>query len=427
MENSVATNLKNIEKFKSYTNLCIKCGFCANFCPIYNEEKKEGSVARGKNQTIRAVAEGKQEFSKEFFNIIDNCLLCKSCVENCPAKSRIDHAVTAARADYVDKKGLQLIKRLAFKFVLSNRPVFGLLLRIASWFQFVIPKSEGKFRHLPDFLPALMAGRTIPNFPSRFLRRQVPERNLPKGAPRYKIGFFSGCATEFVFPETGSELVKILTDLGCEVIFDRRQGCCGAPVYFSGDFKLGKQMALQNIAALEKYDYIITGCATCGSALKDYPVYLADTDEEKKRFEAFSKKMKDFSEFIIDILAADPEKFEVKPEYQGKKVTWHTPCHLGRHQEIKEQPRKILKALKNITYIEAPNADKCCGMGGSYTITHHEVSNKIANRKATGIASTGAEIVVTACPGCVIQIKDALARQGVKIPVIHIAELFKVK
>ena len=418
---------KNIKKFQADIELCMKCGFCAYFCPIYKEEKEEGSLARGKNELILSVFKGKQELTPGFFKIIDNCLLCKTCVQNCPAKARIDHAITAARADFTKKNGLPLLKRLIFKYILLNRTIFGIILRFASLFQFILPKSEGGFRHLPNFLPAIMAGRTIPQFPYKFLRRLVPERNVPKDPPRYKIAFFSGCATEFMFPETGVMMINTLTALGCEVIFDKKQGCCGAPVYFSGDFKTGKEMSLQNIEHLENYDYIVTGCATCGSALKDYPTYLADTPEEKKRFESFAAKVKDFNEFIIDILSTDPEIFELKPEFEGKSATWHSPCHLVRHQEISDQPRKILKSLNGLKFVEMPNADQCCGMGGSFTITHYDVSKKIADRKVEGIKSTGADIVVTACPGCVIQIRDALSRHNSKIPVYHISELFQVR
>ena len=405
----------------------MKCGFCASFCPIYKEEKHEESLARGKNQLILFALKDEQKLTPGFFKIIDNCLLCKTCVIYCPAKTRIDHAVTAARADFAREKGLPLIKSLIFKYILLNRTIFGIILRFTSFFQFVLPKSEGRFRHLPHFLPAIMAGRTIPQFPHKFLHRLIPERNVPEGSPRYTIAFFSGCATEFIFPETGVMMVNTLTALGCEVIFDKKQGCCGAPVYFSGDFKTGKEMSLRNIERMEKYDYIVTGCATCGSGLKDYPTYLADTPEEKKRFESFAAKVKDFNEFIIDILSTDPEMFELKPEFKGKSATWHSPCHLVRHQEISEQPRKILKSLEKLKYIEMPNADQCCGMGGSFTITHYDVSKKIADRKVEGIKITGADIVVTACPGCVIQIRDALSRHNIKTPVYHISELFQVR
>lgn len=419
--------LQNLIKFQSDINQCMKCGFCSYFCPIYTEEKREGGLARGKNEIIRSVLNNGYKMSKGFYRIINDCLLCKTCVVNCPANARIDHAVIAARADFVEVKGLPPIKVFAYKFVLSNRTIFGIILRIVSWFQFILPKSEGKFSHLPNFLPAMVAGRTTPHFPSKFLRNRLPERNLPKGTPRGRVAFFSGCATEFMFPEQGVKIVEILKDLGCEVIYDKRQGCCGAPVYFSGDLKTGKNLARNNVKYLEEYDYIVTGCATCGSGLKDYSTYLADTPEEKKRFESFAAKVKDFSEFIIDILSIEPELFTLKPEFEGKRVTWHSPCHLVHHQKIREQPRKILKSLDNIRFVEMPNADQCCGMGDSYTITHYDVSKKIADRKVEGIKATEADIVATACPGCVIQIRDALCRHNSKIPVYHIAELFQIR
>ena len=154
----MAERLENIRKFQADVEQCMKCGFCGYFCPIYREEREEKGLARGKDQLIRSVLDGEQELSPGFYQAIDNCLLCKTCVQYCPAKTRTDHAVMAARADYVAEKGLPLAKRIVFRWVLPNRWLFGVALRLASWFQRVLPRGEGRFRHLPQFLSALGAG-----------------------------------------------------------------------------------------------------------------------------------------------------------------------------------------------------------------------------------------------------------------------------
>jgi glycolate oxidase iron-sulfur subunit len=416
----------------------MKCGFCGYFCPVYREEKDEKGLARGKDQLIRFALEGEQDLSKGFYQAIDNCLLCKTCVQYCPAKTRIDHAVTAARGDYVAAKGLPLSKRIVFRHVLPHRWLFGTALRLASWFQFILRRGEGKFRHLPQFLSALGAGRAVPEIAPKFLRRTLPERSPARGKPKYRVGFFSGCATEYVFPEIGQMMVDVLVSLDCEVTFDKRQGCCGAPVYLSGDFRTGGKMAKRNVETFEQYDYVVTGCATCSSGLSEYPTYLAETPEEEERFEKFAAKVKDFNEFVIDVLAAIPSvghecptewagRLELKPRFRGKTVTWHDPCHLARYQEISAQPRQILKALDGLEFVEMPNADRCCGLGGSFSITHYEVSKKIADHKVEGIAASGADVVVTACPGCMIQLRDALSRHKKTVEVVHIGELFTVQ
>lgn len=419
-------SLKNVRKFAGDVAQCMKCGFCSYFCPVYREEKDEKALARGKNQLIRFLLKGEQGLTPGFYQAIDNCLLCKTCVQYCPAKTRIDHAVTAARGDYAAERGLPLSKSIVFRHILPHRWLFGLALRVASWFQFLLPRGEGKFRHLPQFLSALGAGRAVPEIAPKFLREALPERSPASGKARYRVGFFSGCATEYMFPEVGRMIVDVLTALDCDVVFDRRQGCCGAPVFFSGDFESGRKLALQNLEALEGYDYIVTGCATCSSGLREYPVYLSGTPGEKRRFEAFAAKVKDFNAFVIDVLAADPGRFELNPRLKGKTVTWHDPCHLLRHQQVGDQPRRILKSLEGVRFVEMPDADRCCGLGGSFSITHHDVSKKIADHKVAGFEASGADAVVTACPGCMVQLRDALSRHGNGAEVLHIGELFRV-
>jgi glycolate oxidase iron-sulfur subunit len=343
----------------------------------------------------------------------------------CPAKTQIDRVVVGARAQMVKNKGLPFIKDFAFRKVMSNRKAFGRYVKLASKFQWLMPKTEGKVRHLPDFLKALGQGRNIPEIAKVFLRDMVKKVNKPQDgkAPKMRVGFFMGCATDFIYPELGLKLIDFLTKRGVEVVIPDEQNCCGAAIYFSGDFDTGRMLAEQNIKAFNDVDYIVTACGTCSSTLKDYQKYLPDTEDQQKRYEAFEKKVKDMTEFVIDVMKIKPEELKLKKEFEGKTATWHDPCHLVRYQNIKDQPRNILKALKGLKYVEMPNADLCCGMGGSFSVYHYDITKKIADKKMDGIKATGADIVVTACPGCMINLIDNTLRNKMPQKVHHLLEL----
>ncbi len=417
-------NLKELSKIQQYAAQCMKCGFCSFFCPVYQEERTETSVARGKNYLVREILAGRQEFTKEMADIIGKCLLCKRCVVNCPSKTQIDRVVVGARAEMVNKKGLGFIKDFAFRKVMADRKKFGRYVKLAQKFQWMLPKTEGKIRHLPDFIKGL-GKRNIPEIADRFLRDMVKEVNKPQDgkAPVMKIGFFSGCAMDFVAPETGLKIIDFLTKKGVEVVYPQDQNCCGAAIYFSGDFETGRKLAEENIKAFEKFDYVVTGCGTCSSTLKDYAKYLSENEDQQKRYDAFAKKVKDLTEFVVDVMKINLEELKLKKEFEGKTATWHDPCHLVRYQNIKDQPRAILKALKGLKFAEMPNADMCCGMGGSFSVYHYDLTKKIADKKMAGIKATNADIVVTACPGCIINLQDNVIRSKMPQKVYHFLEL----
>ena len=405
----------------------MKCGFCSFFCPVYQEEKTETSVARGKNYLIKQVLQGNQEFTPEMGEVISKCLLCKRCAANCPSKTQIDRVVVAARAQMVKDKGLGFIKDFAYRKVMANKKAFGRYIKLAKAFQWMLPKTEGKIRHLPDFLKALGAGRNIPALAPVFFHDQMkPLYKTQDGkAPKMRVGFFMGCATDFVYPDLGFKLIDFLTKRGVEVVVPEDQNCCGAAIYFGGDLETGRILADKNIKAFKdlNVDYIVTACGTCSSTLKDYQKYLPDTEDQQKRYEEFEKKIKDSTEFVIDVMKVPLEDFKLRKEFEGKTATWHDPCHLVRYQNIKDQPRAILKSLKGLKYVEMANADMCCGMGGSFSVYHYDLTKKIAKKKMDGITATGADIVVTACPGCMINLIDNVLQNKMTQKVYHFLEL----
>jgi len=304
-------DLKELKKIEKYADQCMKCGFCTFFCPVYQEELVESSAARGKIFLTKQILQREQQLSDEVMDIVGKCLLCKACAVNCPAKTQVDRVIVGARAQGIQERGLPLIKRLIFRHLMANRRLFGLSVKLVSKFQWMIPGKEGKMKHLPDFLKALGQGRNIPEIAGVLLRDQVKEVNPPRDLkpPRMRVGYFMGCATDFVFPETGLKTIEFLTSRGIEVVVPKTQNCCGAAIYFSGDLATGRMLAYKNIEAFKNVDYVVTTCATCSSSLKDYKVYLPENDQQQKDFEDFSKKIKDITEFVVDVLDIPPVNF----------------------------------------------------------------------------------------------------------------------
>jgi glycolate oxidase iron-sulfur subunit len=418
---------KEIRRFQKDSDLCMKCGFCMTSCPIYREELVESSVARGRNALVRSLVKGEINFTPEYAERIDKCTLCKNCTVNCPAHVEIPSVVIAARADNYRNMGLKFPFNVIYKSILPRRVLFGRMVKLAGQAQKVFfPKGQGTLRHLPLFLSAMGKGRNIPQVSNKFLRQRVPVVNSPPpGTPvKFRVGYMTGCMTDYIFPELGLKTIQFLNRHGMEVVVPREQGCCGAPVYMgAGDFATGRKMADINVHAFKDLEYVIVDCATCGSAMKDYEKYLADNEERQKSYQNFAGKLIHVTAFLTDILKLPNKAYTAIDSIKGQTVTWHDPCHLVRYMGIKEQPREILKACKDIQYVEMNEADKCCGMAGSFSLKYYDLSKKIAARKLENIINTKADIVVTACPGCQIQLMDIIARRNLPIRVMNILEL----
>ena len=420
---------EEIKRFESNLEQCTKCGFCTFWCPVYQEERVEPSVARGKNMMIRGLLSGELEYTKEFADRLSKCTLCMACTANCPTKAQVPNVIVAARADTVKARGVSFPYNVIYHWLLPHRRLFGNVVRFASWIQGIfLPKTEGTIRHLSLFLSALGKGRQIPEIAPKFLRQMVAVVNKPPAgvATKMRAGYFTGCMTDFVFPDLGKHIVDFLTRNGVEVVVPKEQGCCGAPVFLgAGDFETGRKLADSNVRAFEDVDCIISDCATCTSALKDYAKFLADTPERKEAYARFGNKLKDISEFLVDVLQLPASAYKAAPGVRGKKVTWHDPCHLVRHLEIKEPPRQIIKSIPGVEYVEMPDADRCCGMAGTFSIYYYDLSKNIADKKMEAIKSTGADIVVSSCPGCEIQLIDGTIRNKMPVKVMHIIDLLE--
>jgi glycolate oxidase iron-sulfur subunit len=422
--------LKELERFEKDTEQCMKCGFCTYVCPVYQAEKIESGVARGKNELAKALLSGDLEMNRNLADRLYKCTACMACTESCPAKAPIPRIVLAARADAARTMGMQFPYGFAYRNLLTNRKLLGNFLRFGGYFQSAfMPAKNRTIRHLPGFMSALTKGRHLPAIAPRFLREIVDEVSKPAQGkkPIMRVGYFPGCMHEFVLPHVGKNTVDFLTRHGIEVVMPREQGCCGAAAFLgAGDFETGRRIADLNTSVFKDVDCIITGCATCACTLKEYPHFLADTPDRQEAYGKFAGNIKHITQFLIDTLSLPASSFQTSAEIKGKKLTWHDPCHLNRHLGVKEQPRRILKSLADVNYVEMPDAGRCCGMAGQFSLLYYDLSRKIADKKIENIEASEADIVVTACPGCQYQLLDNIARLNKPQRVMSLMEVVGV-
>jgi glycolate oxidase iron-sulfur subunit len=409
-----STAFAEIEKIAGETEQCMKCGFCMYVCPVYQEEKIESGVARGKNELVKGLLNGDLELTRDLASRLYKCTACMACTENCPAKAPIPRIVVAARADAARMLGVRIPYGFAYRNLLTDRKLLGNFLRFGKLFQSAfMPKTEGMLRHMPSFMSALSKRKQIPAIAPKFLGSRVGEVTRPPRGVKtvMRVGYFPGCMNEYVLPDLGVKTIDFLARHGVEVVMPAKQGCCGAAAFLGGgDFETGRKVADLNAAVFSCVDCVVTGCATCACTLKEYSHFLADTPEREAAYSSFSGKIKHVSQFLVDVLDLQASSYQINPEIKGKKLTWHDSCHLNRHLGIKEQPRRILKSLDDVQFVEMPNADRCCGMAGQFSLFYYELSQKIAEKKMDSIAASGADIVVTACPGCQFQLAENTAR-----------------
>ena len=432
--------LKEIDRVREQAEKCVRCGLCLTVCPVYAEEQDERYVARGRNPLLSEIIDNHEDLKTGLKDRFSKCLLCRRCNMVCPQGVRTDLLNIAARAELVKGDGLPLYKSLPFRKVLNDRKLMSKALKAASKFQWLIPatkeaenkihhiplQTDGKIRHIPMFLAGLGGGRQLPSIAKKSLSEDIPGLHPPVAGVKnrnMRVAYFSGCATEFSVPEVGKALIRILNKLGVEVVFPKEQGCCGIAVFASGDLDTARGMARHNLDVFSQLDadLIVTGCATCGSALKDgWASYLPKNEEEREAFETFGGKVRDISELLVDLADFKPLRYRsILPE--NTRVTYHDPCHLARYQGVIDQPRKILKQVFGNNFVEMDD-NGCCGMGGSFNVEHYELSKKIAKKKIDSVAKTEADVVINTCPGCMIQLIDNIERHHLPQRVVHMVE-----
>ncbi len=403
---------------------CNRCGYCQPTCPTYSLTHLERNVARGRNNLVRALFEGRMPLNRDVKASIFGCLMCDACVSNCHPEVRTDRIVAAARAAYYERFGRPAIQRVIFQRLLPNPETLGRLIALAR-----LGKNSG-LSGLVRVLRILgwygksvaTAEALLPRIPRQFLRDLVDsEQELsPRAGPR--VAYFVGCAINFALPQVGCATLGLLRQAGGNVaVLDNL--CCGLPPYACGDIDSARRLARHNLDVLAKVDaeVVLSECASCASFLKEYPHLLAGDGKHAELAERLAARVKDATQYLRT-LALEPLSAS-----EAVRVTYHDPCHLSHHLKERNAPRQLLRSLPGVEFVELPESDWCCGGAGSYNITHPDTSEAILARKMANVAKTGAQVLTTACPSCVLQLSYGARRHKLNVRVMHVVELAATK
>jgi len=390
---------------------CVHCGLCLSSCPTYLETGNENDSPRGRIYIMRAMQSGQLDVSAAPVRHIDLCLGCRACETACPSGVQYGTLLEETR-DHIEKhhsRGLfqWLLRRLVIEQVFP----FPWRMRLA-----LLPVRVIRFLRLGILLPKF-AREMMELLPQRLAGGNLPPERLAKGEARGKVGFIEGCVMQVMFGDTNESSVELLNRDGWDVLTPKGQGCCGALYAHSGQLTKARDCARRNIAAFEgqPLDAIIINAAGCGSTLVEYGELLKDDPAWANRAEAFSAKVKDLVTWL------DSSRFAVSGS--GAKVTYHDACHLAHAQGITLEPRELVKAKSGGEFVEFAESDLCCGSAGSYNLTEPEMASRLQKRKVQNIIDSGAEVVVTTNPGCLLQIQSGLRKAGAhQIRALHIAD-----
>jgi glycolate oxidase iron-sulfur subunit len=405
---------------------CVRCGLCLPSCPTYVETLVETSSPRGRIALIKAVDEGRLELtSPGFVHQMSECLDCRACEAVCPSGVAYGQLIEPARAQVArateaDRSDSQLFARAFTLGGLFMRP--WLLRWAAATLRFYQRSGLQRFARGSGLLRTLRLDRLEALAPKMSPRFFVPAgQRWPSQGGEHKATAFmhAGCVMSVAFAEVDEATVRVLNRAGCEVVAPAAQGCCGALAVHAGDLERGRALARRNIAAFEGSgaDVYLVNAAGCGSALKEYGHLFAGDPRWDERAVAFSAKVRDATEFL-DAIGIAPElgRLDAVAVYQDA-------CHLLHAQRISAPPRRLLARIPGLILREIAERDICCGSAGVYNLTQPEMSARLQRRKVGHVLAVEPDVVVTANPGCALQLAAGLRAAGRSIPVKHVVEL----
>lgn len=409
---------------------CMRCGFCLPSCPTYiTSGLKESHSPRGRIALMKAVADGLIEPDEDFEQSLSQCLGCRACEVVCPSGVNYGFLLEEARDIIHQNKKfsapVSTIRKVVFDGLFPHQNRMRTVTSLLGFYQRSglqkVARGIGIMKLFPETLATME--RVLPKAPKLKEMKNRPEFLPAEGTKTKRVAFFTGCLMDTMFLETNNATMKLLQLAGCEVVIPKDQNCCGALHGHSGEKESSKELAKKNIKAFEdlNVDYIITNAGGCGAFLIDYDHLLKDDPEWKDRAIAFKNKIKDISQILYEV--EFHKKVELELPYQI--ITYQDSCHLRNVMKTFDAPRALLKAIKGSEYVEMKDADRCCGSAGIYNIVESEMSMQILDYKMEQTKATHATTVVTANPGCLLQMKLGIERENLshKMRAVHIVDL----
>ncbi len=403
---------------------CVHCGFCLPTCPTYVLWGEEMDSPRGRIYLMKLGNAGMADMNDTYVRHFDRCLGCMACMTACPSGVQYDKLIEATRAqierNYPRSLPDKLFRRMLFAlFPHPNRLralAAPLWIYERSGLRRLLQRS-GILEVLPARLKAMEA--LLPPISSTALRNPVPRRLAAKGERRLRVGLLLGCVQRVFFGDVNAATARVLQAEGCEVIAPPEQTCCGALMVHAGQESDALALARRTIDLWERenIDLLVINAAGCGSTLKEYGWLLRDDPQYAERARQFSAKCRDISEVLAELEPRAPR------HPLNLTVAYHDACHLQHAQGVREQPRKALRSIPGLQIREIPEAAICCGSAGIYNMVEPEPAQQLADRKVQNVLATGAQVLATSNPGCLLQISNGLKRAGHPMPAVHPVEL----
>ena len=403
---------------------CVRCGACIQSCPSYQELGIEADDPRGRVFLITAVHDQQLPINESFEKHIYRCLDCRACETVCPMGVQVGRLIEEARGEIRQVLPARGFRGWIIRLVLGQLFPYPWRIELLSQLIALVRRSGlaglarrlGVTRLLPKHLQRMELHMPTP--PLKPARKRLGRRVAAQGEQRGQVALLHGCVMNTIFANATEATASVLTANGWEVVLPPGQTCCGALHIHEGDREGAKKLARQNIAAFEASGakaYLVNA-AGCGSALKEYATLLEHDSAWAKRAEAFSATVRDVQEFLVESGYRAPKAaFATRAVYQDA-------CHLAHAQGVRRQPRELLKSVPGLVLVEMPASDRCCGSAGIYNVTHPEIAEPLLVRKIADIPHD-AEVLVTANPGCHLQLLRGLREAGRSVPVMHVMEI----
>ncbi|WP_026905946.1 (Fe-S)-binding protein [Paucisalibacillus globulus] len=407
---------------------CMRCGFCLPSCPTYIESgMDEAHSPRGRIAMMKAVVDGDIAPDQDVKRSLDLCLGCRACEPVCPSGVKYGHLLEQARDIIYQNKKSSIVEKTVRGIVFNNLfPHQNRMVTATNLLGFYqrsglqkVARKSGIMNFFPESIRTME--KVLPTVPKKKELKSRPNHLHAIHVQKKKVAFFSGCLMDTMFMSTNDSTMKLLQYAGCEIVIPETQNCCGALHGHSGEREKSKEMAKKNIEAFEHIgaDYIITNAGGCGAFLVDYGYLLKDDPEWSYRAEKFSSKIKDITSILVE-LDFDKEKLRLEEQI----VTYQDSCHLKNGQKTFIEPRKLLQSIQGVTYVEMKDASRCCGSAGIYNIVESEMSMQILDYKMEQAKMTKAKTIITANPGCLLQMKLGIEREGLSdtMRAVHIVD-----
>jgi len=402
---------------------CVHCGFCLPSCPTYRITWRERSSPRGRIWLMKSVAEGRLDLLDPVFaEEMQLCLNCRACEAVCPSGVHYGEILEASRAQLVQHRPQSLRERLfrflGFRVLLGDMRRFRLANRLLRWYQRSLLRALVRRSGLLRLLGLEHADALLPRLSDVFV--VADGRFYPaEGERRGRVALFVGCVMSTAYAHVHEATIRVLTRNGFDVVLVSGQQCCGALHVHSGEPELGRELARRNIEALESpyLDAIIVNAAGCGAMLKEYPQLLRHDHGYAERARALAAKVRDVLEFLVE------RGLTAQPGPLPWTVTYQEPCHLAHAQRITQQPRVLLRAIPQLRLVEMAESALCCGSAGIYNLLQPNMASVLLERKLDNALATGADVIVSANPGCMLQLEAGLRERGSRVPVLHLVEV----